>query len=149
MAQNGFMANDDVKRFGELLRKKEEVERSAAAAERAEREAAKRLAAALAGKEQAAEALRAARQSGRADRVAEADVGYRAALANLVEVEQGKRPVWAPVAEEAVDAEAPAGESDSTDSADGVSSDAESSGAEAPDAGADSDEEPAAEIAGD
>jgi hypothetical protein len=97
------MANEDVKRFSELLRKKEATEQAAVAAERAARDAAKRLAAAKADKE-SAEALRLARQSGKADRVAEADSRYRSALAALVEVEQGKRPDWAPVEPEVDDA---------------------------------------------
>ena len=96
MAQNEGMANDDVKRFSELLRNKEAAEQAAAEAERAARAAAKRLATARADKDAAVEALRVARQRGGAEQVAEADAKYRAALAVLVEVEQGKRPDWAP-----------------------------------------------------
>jgi hypothetical protein len=91
------MADDDVKRFAALLRQKEENERAAEQRERDERAAAKRLASATKAKEDAAAALRDARRGGRADRMTEADAAYRAALAELVEIESGKRPEWAPV----------------------------------------------------
>jgi ATP-dependent exoDNAse (exonuclease V) alpha subunit len=100
--QNGAMADDDVKRFAALLRQKEQNERAAEQKERDDRAAAKRLAAATKAKEDAAEGLREARRSGKTDRIAEADAAYRAALAELVEIESGKRPEWAPAVVEPV-----------------------------------------------
>jgi hypothetical protein len=59
-------------------------------------------------KDAAASRLREVRRTGRADAVAQAEAGYRDALAALVAFETGERPPWAP----APVAHAPEGEPD-------------------------------------
>jgi multidrug efflux pump subunit AcrA (membrane-fusion protein) len=102
--QNDRVADDDVKRFAALLRKKEADEQQArdvAQAEaderRAKAELARQVEAARATKDQAAARLRDIRK-GKAttEQIAKAEADYRAALATLLELEQGTRPAWAP-----------------------------------------------------
>ena len=107
MRQNDPVADDDVKRFAALLRKKEADEqamRDAAQADaddrRTKAEHARSVEAARATKDRAATRLRDVRK-GRAtpEQIATADGDYRAALAALLELEQGVRPAWAPALE--------------------------------------------------
>ena len=104
MHQNDRVADDDVKRFAALLRKKEADEQHArdtaqaeVDAQRAKAELARQVEVARATKDQAAARLRDIRK-GRAstEQIAEAEADYRAALATLLELEQGTRPAWAP-----------------------------------------------------
>jgi hypothetical protein len=102
--QNDRVADDDVKRFAALLRKKEADEQQArdvAQAEvderRAKAELARQVEVARAAKDQVAARLRDIRK-GKAttEQIAKAEADYRAALATLLELEQGTRPAWAP-----------------------------------------------------
>jgi hypothetical protein len=104
VGQNGRVADDDVKRFAALLRKKEADEqhaRDTAQAEvderRAKAEFARQVEVARATKDQVAARLRDIRK-GKAspEQIAKAEADYRAALATLLELEQGTRPSWAP-----------------------------------------------------
>ena len=116
MRQNDPVADDDVKRFAALLRKKEADEqavRDAAQADaddrRTKAEHARSVEAARATKDRAAARLRDVRR-GRAtpEQIATADGDYRAALAALLELEQGVRPAWAPVLQ--IEPDAPVGD---------------------------------------
>jgi hypothetical protein len=102
--QNDRVADDDVKRFAALLRKKEADEqhaRDVAQAEvderRAKAELAHQVEVARATKDQVAARLRDIRK-GKAstEQIAKAESDYRAALATLLELEHGTRPAWAP-----------------------------------------------------
>jgi multidrug efflux pump subunit AcrA (membrane-fusion protein) len=104
VGQNDRVADDDVKRFAALLRKKEADEqhaRDTAQAEidkeRAKADLARQVEVARATKDQAAARLRDIRK-GKAstEQIAKAESDYRAALATLLELEQGTRPSWAP-----------------------------------------------------
>ncbi len=104
MRQNDGVADDDVKRFAALLRKKEADEqhaRDTAQAEvderRAKAELARQVEVARENKNQVAARLRDIRK-GKAtpEQIAKAEADYRAALATLLELEQGIRPAWAP-----------------------------------------------------
>ena len=104
MRQNDRVADDDVKRFAALLRKKEADEQHArdtaqaeVDAQRAKAELARQVEVARATKDQAAAWLRDIRK-GKAstEQIAKAEADYRAALATLLELEQGTRPAWAP-----------------------------------------------------
>ncbi len=115
-------APDDVRRFAELLRAQQAREKATAAAarelageerRRLEREAsdARQLDDARAAKERAAKRLkdvRAQRASNAA--VAEAEAGYKQALADLLAIESGERPSWAPAPAEPPTPEAQADE---------------------------------------
>jgi hypothetical protein len=102
--QNDRVADDDVKRFAALLRKKEADEQQArdtAQAEADERRAkadhARQVEAARATKDQVAARLRDVRKGkASAEQITKAEADYRAALATLLELEQGTRPTWAP-----------------------------------------------------
>jgi multidrug efflux pump subunit AcrA (membrane-fusion protein) len=93
-----------VKRFAALLRKKEADEqhaRDVAQAEvderRAKAELARQVEVARATKDQVAARLRDIRKGkASAEQIAKAEADYRAALATLLELEQGTRPAWAP-----------------------------------------------------
>jgi hypothetical protein len=100
-------AAEDVRRFAQLMKAKQDKERkdqadarqrAAAEKRRVEDEAAeaRRAADAASAKDRAARRLRDARARGRADEVAEAEAAYKAALAEQITVEQGERPTWAP-----------------------------------------------------
>jgi multidrug efflux pump subunit AcrA (membrane-fusion protein) len=102
--QNDRVADDDVKRFAALLRKKdadEQQARDVAQAEvderRAKAELARQVEVARATKDQVAARLRDIRK-GKAstEQIAKAESDYRAGLATLLELEQGTRPAWAP-----------------------------------------------------
>jgi multidrug efflux pump subunit AcrA (membrane-fusion protein) len=104
VGQNDRVADDDVKRFAALLRKKEADEQHArvtAQAEvderRAKADLARQVEMARATKDQVAARLRDIRK-GKAstEQIAKAEADYRAALATLLELEQGTRPAWAP-----------------------------------------------------
>jgi hypothetical protein len=102
--QNDGVADDDVKRFAALLRKKEADEqqvRDVAQAEaddrRARAEHARQIEVARTTKDQVAARLRDIRKGkATAEQIAKADADYRSALAALLELEQGTRPTWAP-----------------------------------------------------
>jgi multidrug efflux pump subunit AcrA (membrane-fusion protein) len=102
--QNDTVADDDVKRFAALLRKKEADEQHArdtaqaeVDAQRAKAELARQVEAARGTKAQAAARLRDIRKGkASAEQIAKAESDYRAALAILLELEQGTRPAWAP-----------------------------------------------------
>lgn len=104
MRQNDTVADDDVKRFAALLRKKEADEQHArhtAQAEvderRAKAELARQIEVARASKDQVAARLRDIRKgNASAEQIAKVEADYRAALATLLELEQGTRPAWAP-----------------------------------------------------
>ncbi len=104
MRQNDRVADDDVKRFGALLRKKEADEQHArdtaqaeVDAKRAKAELARQVEGARGTKDQAAARLRDIRKGkASAEQIAKAEADYRAALATLLELEQGTRPAWAP-----------------------------------------------------
>lgn len=101
-------AADDIKRFAELMRSQEAKAKKDAAAQRekqaaekarveAEQAAANQLATAQQAKERAAQRLKDVRARGASNAVvAEAETAYKAALADLVAVESGERPSWAP-----------------------------------------------------
>ncbi|MDW3213130.1 MAG: hypothetical protein R8G01_03975 [Ilumatobacteraceae bacterium] len=99
---------DPLVRFGRALDQAKAAERAEQQRIQAEREAAKlaaRLAAEHAAKlaraeqrlERAIAAVKASRSSGSG--TAEADATYRAAKADVVELETGERPPWAPTDE--------------------------------------------------
>lgn len=99
---------DPLVRFGQALGRAKEAERAEQQRIQAEREAEKlaaRLAAehaaALAAAEQRLEraiaAVKSSRSSGSG--TAEADVAYRVAKADVVELQTGERPSWAPDAD--------------------------------------------------
>lgn len=104
MRQNDRVADDDVKRFAALLRKKEADEQHArdtaqaeVDAKRAKAELARQVEGARGTKDQAAARLRDIRKvKASAEQIAKAEADYRAALATLLELEQGTRPAWAP-----------------------------------------------------
>ncbi len=104
MRQNDRVADDDVKRFAALLRKKdadEQYARDTAQAEVDERQAkaelARKVEVARATKDQVAARLRDIRKGkASSEQIAKAESDYRAALATLLELEQGTRPAWAP-----------------------------------------------------
>jgi hypothetical protein len=98
------VADDDVKRFAALLRKKEADEqqvRDVAQAEaddrRTKAEHARQIEVARATKDQVAARLRDIRKGkATAEQITVAEADYRSALAALLELEQGTRPTWAP-----------------------------------------------------
>ncbi len=104
MRQNDRVADDDVKRFAALLRKKEADEQQARATaqaevdeQRAKAELARQVEVARGAKDQAAARLRDIRKGqASGEQIAKAESDYRAALATLLELEQGTRPAWAP-----------------------------------------------------
>jgi hypothetical protein len=106
--QNDRVADDDVKRFAALLRKKEADEQhardtaQAAVDERREKaDLARRVEMARATKGQVAARLRDIRKGkASSEQIAQAEADYRAALATLLELEQGTRPSWAPASPE-------------------------------------------------
>jgi hypothetical protein len=118
----------DAARFAQSLRESEEADRRAkqavldrkAAAERQRAEAAEqvaRLERAHAAHQRAVEQVKEAKRTGRG--AAAADQAWREAKAELIELETGKRPAWAPRAPEPVadddlhdDVEAPPTEDD-------------------------------------
>jgi hypothetical protein len=113
----------EVARFAQLVReqaKREQArvadERRRAAEERRKADEAaaegRRLDEARAAKERAARALKSARARGTNAAVAEAEQAYKRALADLLAVEHGERPAWAPVAAEAPEAAAEEPEAD-------------------------------------
>lgn len=99
---------DPLVRFGRALEQAKTAERAEQARIRAEREAAERAAESAAQHaakldrakrtlERAIAAVKTSRSSGVG--AAEADAAYRAAKADVVELESGERPSWAPEAE--------------------------------------------------
>ena len=100
-------AADDVRRFAELVRSQQAREKARVAddrrratevRQRADDAAAdeRRLAYARQAKERAARRLKEARSSRSNAAVAEAEDGYKQALADLLALETGERPSWAP-----------------------------------------------------
>lgn len=91
-------ANDDIARFSTLLRAKDEAEQQQKDAERARIRRERELARAQDAKAAAAQELKAVRQRKHTDdELRGAETRYRIALADLLELEQGERPAWAPV----------------------------------------------------
>jgi hypothetical protein len=95
----------DAERFAQSLRDSEEADRRAkqaavdrkVEAERIKNEAiehAERMQRAKAAHQRSVELVKEAKRTGRG--AAEADVAWRAAKAELLELETGKRPAWAP-----------------------------------------------------
>ena len=121
----------DAERFAKSLRDSEEADRKAkqdaidrkSEAERLKLEAAEqaaRLQRAQAAHQRAVEMVKDAKRTGRG--AAAADLAWREAKAELLELETGKRPAWAarpPEPAESVDSEAGAG-SESSEAADEV-----------------------------
>jgi hypothetical protein len=96
-------ANDDISRFSALLRATDQAEQEVKAAERAQD-----------AKAGAAQALKSVRQRKHSqEELRAADHEYRIALANLVELEQGERPQWAPAVESAANGESDSGNGES------------------------------------
>lgn len=102
----------DAERFAESLRDSEEADRKArrdaidrkTEAERVRLEAAERLAQLQRAKEahqRAVQLVKEAKSTGKG--AAAADTAWRAAKAELLELETGKRPAWAPRADEPSD----------------------------------------------
>ena len=98
---------DDVRRFAELVRAQQAKERARVSDERrradeARRAAdtaaaeARRLTGATEAKERAARRLKDVRARGSNAAVADAEADYKQALADLLAIEHGERPSWAP-----------------------------------------------------